>query len=134
MKRPFLFLIMAMLLIPTKSLVADGVIGEQKVSQADRDKRMQWWREARFGMFVHWGLYSIPAGQWGERKWKKGGVEWIQQRAGVPADVYEKELIPQFNPNLILRRSGPASRKRQAADISYSPVNTMRGLPYTTAS
>ena len=28
------------------------------------DARMQWWREARFGMFVHWGLYSIPAGEW----------------------------------------------------------------------
>lgn len=31
---------------------------------AQRDARMQWWREARFGMFIHWGLYSIPAGTW----------------------------------------------------------------------
>ena len=29
-----------------------------------RDKRLQWWREARFGMFIHWGLYSVPAGEW----------------------------------------------------------------------
>src|SRR5579872_2095465 len=35
---------------------------------AQRDARMQWWRDARFGMFIHWGLYSIPAGTWnGER-------------------------------------------------------------------
>ena len=31
---------------------------------AQKDARMQWWREARFGMFIHWGLYSIPAGEW----------------------------------------------------------------------
>ena len=29
---------------------------------AQRDARMKWWREARFGMFIHWGLYSVPAG------------------------------------------------------------------------
>jgi alpha-L-fucosidase len=33
-------------------------------TQAQRDARMAWWREARFGMFIHWGLYSIPAGTW----------------------------------------------------------------------
>jgi len=25
---------------------------------------MEWWREARFGMFIHWGLYAVPAGEW----------------------------------------------------------------------
>jgi hypothetical protein len=30
----------------------------------DRDTRMEWWREARFGMFIHWCLYAIPAGEW----------------------------------------------------------------------
>ena len=28
------------------------------------DQRMKWWREARFGMFIHWGVYSVPAGVW----------------------------------------------------------------------
>jgi len=32
-------------------------------SSAQRDARMKWWREARFGLFIHWGLYSVPAGQ-----------------------------------------------------------------------
>ena len=31
---------------------------------SQRDARMAWWRDARFGMFIHWGLYSIPAGTW----------------------------------------------------------------------
>ena len=31
---------------------------------ADRDARMAWWRDARFGMFIHWGLYAVPAGEY----------------------------------------------------------------------
>ncbi|HYL97703.1 MAG TPA: alpha-L-fucosidase, partial [Blastocatellia bacterium] len=31
-------------------------------SKAEHDRRMRWWREARFGMFIHWGLYAVPAG------------------------------------------------------------------------
>jgi len=30
------------------------------------DAKMQWWKEAKFGMFIHWGIYSVPAGKWGE--------------------------------------------------------------------
>jgi len=61
-----------------------------------RDKRMAWWREARFGMFIHWGLYAIPAGEWNGRK--VGGIgEWIMNSAGIPVAEYEK-LVQQFNP------------------------------------
>ncbi|RPI19787.1 MAG: glycosyl hydrolase, partial [Acidobacteria bacterium] len=31
---------------------------------AKREARLKWWREARFGMFIHWGVYSVPAGEW----------------------------------------------------------------------
>jgi alpha-L-fucosidase len=35
---------------------------------SEKDKRMEWWRESRFGMFIHWGLYTQVAGEWnGER-------------------------------------------------------------------
>lgn len=71
--------------------------GEDR-SQEDREARMAWWRKARFGMFVHWGLYSIPAGEWKDRQFKRGGVEWIQKNANISADEYEKTLIPQFKP------------------------------------
>ncbi len=65
-------------------------------SKADFDARMQWWKEARFGMFIHWGLYAIPAGTYnGEQI---GGLgEWIQNSASIPAQEYEK-YAPQFNP------------------------------------
>lgn len=68
-------------------------------SDADRDVRMQWWREARFGMFVHWGLYSGLAGTWkGEKVSDSGGMEWIQQRVGADTYTYAAEAIPRFTP------------------------------------
>jgi len=67
-----------------------------KETPAARDARMQWWRDARFGMFIHWGLYAIPAGQWNGEP--VGGIgEWIMDRANVPIAEYE-ELAPRFNP------------------------------------
>ena len=73
-------------------------VAQPAETPAQRDARMRWWREARFGMFVHWGLYAIPAGEWDGQTWNKGGMEWIQRRANVPADVYEKRLTPLFKP------------------------------------
>ena len=61
-----------------------------------QDERMKWWREARFGLFIHWGLYAEPAGEWkGERI--PGISEWIMARAKIPVKEYEK-LAEDFNP------------------------------------
>ena len=66
---------------------------------AAHDARMTWWREARFGMFVHWGLYSGLAGTWeGKAVGTKGGMEWIQQRVKADTDTYAKRAIPLFKP------------------------------------
>ena len=65
-------------------------------TQAQRDLRMQWWREARFGMFIHWGLYSIPAGTWKGKQIPDIG-EWIMNNASIPVADY-KALASQFNP------------------------------------
>ncbi len=63
---------------------------------AQRDARMEWWREARFGMFIHWGLYSIPAGEWhGQRTTHIG--EWIMNDLSIPVADY-KAFATQFNP------------------------------------
>ncbi|MCO5296616.1 MAG: alpha-L-fucosidase [Fimbriimonadaceae bacterium] len=59
-----------------------------------QDPRMDWWREARFGMFIHWGLYSIPAGKWGD---STNHAEWILTTAQIPVRQYEK-FKDQFNP------------------------------------
>ena len=56
--------------------------------------RMAWWRDARFGMFVHFGLYSMLGGEWGGRT---DYGEWIRHNAKIPIDEYEK-LKGRFNP------------------------------------
>ena len=62
----------------------------------ERDARMKWWREAKFGMFIHWGLYAVPAGTWKGKR--VGGIgEWIMQRAHIPIAEYEP-LTRQFDP------------------------------------
>ncbi len=57
---------------------------------------MAWWRDARFGMFIHWGAYAVPAGSYrGERV--SGGGEWIMSRARIPIPAYE-QFARAFNP------------------------------------
>ena len=63
---------------------------------AQKDARMAWWRQARFGMFIHWGLYSIPAGTWDGKQVPSIG-EWIMNNASIPVADY-KALAGQFNP------------------------------------
>ena len=70
-----------------------NVIEETKEQQ---DERMAWWREAKFGMFIHWGLYALAAGMWKDER-VSGIGEWIQQRAKIPIKEYE-QLAKQFNP------------------------------------
>ena len=65
-------------------------------SKAEKDARMQWWRDAKFGMFIHWGLYAVPAGEYNGEK-IKGIGEWIQATANIPRDEYAK-FATQFNP------------------------------------
>lgn len=63
---------------------------------SEQDQRMAWWREARFGLFIHWGLYAQPAGEWkGEQI--PGISEWIMARAEIPVAEYE-QLAATFNP------------------------------------
>jgi alpha-L-fucosidase len=65
-----------------------------KETKEQRDARMQWWREAKFGLFIHWGLYAVPAGEWGGQK---NYGEWIMCNCKIPVKEYAK-LATQFNP------------------------------------
>jgi alpha-L-fucosidase len=73
--------------------------GGRVETAAERDGRMAWWRDARFGMFVHWGLYSGLAGTWdGKPVATSGGMEWIQQRVKADTGTYAKRALPLFKP------------------------------------
>ena len=63
----------------------------------ERTKRTEWYRDARFGMFIHWGLYCIPGGCWKGKDAEYFG-EWIQAKLRIPAAEYA-ELAKEFNPD-----------------------------------
>lgn len=66
------------------------------VSAAARNARMQWWRDAKFGMFIHWGLYAAPAGTH-DNKRIDGLGEWIMNNAKIPVAEYGR-YAATFNP------------------------------------
>lgn len=68
---------------------------------AQRDARMKWWREAKFGMFIHWGVYAVPA---------RNG-EWVMHKEKIPVATY-REFAKEFNPI----RYDPAAWARLAKD------------------
>lgn len=73
------------------SLISATSCKKKEVKEPDR---MDWWREARFGLFIHWGLYSIPAGEWNGNT---NYAEWIRDEAKIPLAQYD-EFVSQFNP------------------------------------
>ena len=65
-------------------------------TEHQRNDRMAWWREARFGLFIHWGVYAVPAGiHEGERIENIG--EWIMHYGRIPVDEYQR-YSKQFDP------------------------------------
>src|SRR5262245_11196241 len=74
----------------------DPATAWQRECGATHDQRMQWWREARFGMFVHWGVYSVPAGVWKGEQYKHIGA-WLMIDYKLPVAEYAA-LAQQFNP------------------------------------
>ena len=71
--------------VPDPDHPVSSVPGETK---AQRDARMAWWREAKFGMFVHWGVYSVPAGYYKDKP-VAGIGEWIMHKAKIPMTEYQ---------------------------------------------
>ena len=57
---------------------------------------LEQFQDMKFGMFIHWGLYALPAGEW-KGKYVRGIGEWVQFREKIPVKEYEK-LAEQFNP------------------------------------
>lgn len=63
----------------------------------DKDVRMEWWRAARFGMFIHWGVYAQWGGVYHGHRQARGGAEWIMNRSKIPVTEYQ-ERAKSFNP------------------------------------
>ena len=99
MKRLLILALLLGLSAPSLALHAQRLssnVTAEPETKAQRDQRMRWWREARFGMFIHWGLYAVPAGEYNGKRSDRIG-EWIMEWANIPRADYEK-FATQFNP------------------------------------
>ena len=76
-----------------------------------RAQRQAWWRHDRFGMFIHFGLYSMPARH-----------EWVRSREQIPDEVYDSKYPSRFNPDLFDAREWARSAK--AAGMKYIVLTT----------
>src|SRR5437764_12010413 len=76
----------------------------------DRERRMQWWHAAKFGMFIHWGLYSTL-----ERH------EWVMENEGIPVSEYER-LAPKFKP--VPNAARAWARLAKSAGMKYMVMTT----------
>ncbi len=77
-----------------------GNIMSQNDGTAVTNDRLEWFRDAKFGMFIHWGPYSRLAGEWNGKQVPVGeNAEWIMKKLTIPVDVY-RDLAHEFNPVL----------------------------------
>ena len=112
----FLFTIFCALLM----LVADAQKNYLTESKQERDSRMEWWRDATFGMFIHWGAYAVPAGSYNGKEYGRIG-EWIMHSANIPIPEYEK-FVKQFNPIQFNAKEWVAVAKK--AGIKYIVITS----------
>lgn len=87
-------------------------------TKAQKEKRMKWWEDARFGLFIHWGLYSVPAGEW---KGDTTHAEWIRTTAQIPIHEYEK-FVQQFDPEKF--NAGKWVKLAKAAGMKYIVITS----------
>lgn len=82
----------------------------------EQARRMEWWQEARLGLFIHWGPYALPAGEWKGKEIQASYSEHIMLRAKIPVAEYE-EITAAFSPSAFDAMKWVRTAKR--AGIKY---------------
>ena len=76
--------------------IDEAINGWWTASMKTQEQRIAWWREAKFGMFIHWGIYSLPGGEWKGKK-VSGYAEHLMRKEKISRKEY-LDLAHQFNP------------------------------------
>ena len=118
MKNMFIGFVAVAVMLGVTSRAADTASFHE--TPAEHDARMQWFRDAKFGMFIHWGLYSQLAGEWQDQS-ITGGAEWIQNYLQIPSSQYSP-LAKTWNPSKYNAREWV--RLMKAAGIKYICITT----------
>jgi alpha-L-fucosidase len=101
-------LLLMFLLLMAPSVFAQKMIGTE--TDAQKEKRMEWWKDDRFGMFIHWGLYSQAARH-----------EWVKHNEKIDNAGYQK-YFDQFNPDNFDPQKW--ARQAKAAGMKYAVLTT----------
>ena len=103
---------LALLLLLFATLLQNGMAQKKLTSETDAQKkeRMAWWVNDRFGMFIHWGLYALPARH-----------EWVKNHERITTENYQK-YFDNFNPDLYNPREWAKTAK--AAGMKYAVITT----------
>ncbi len=80
-----------------REALIEAAEGWWKSARENYDERMSWYNDAKFGCFIHWGVYSGAAGLWKGKRFG-GYTEHLMRKAKIPVGVYRKEMIEPFNP------------------------------------
>lgn len=81
-----------------KEALQDALDGWWSEARGNFDERMSWYNDAKFGCFIHWGVYSVPAGIWKGRE-LGGYSERLMRRVTIPVKEYKEKLVETFNPS-----------------------------------
>ncbi|MCC8426451.1 alpha-L-fucosidase [Mucilaginibacter sp. UR6-11] len=101
-------LLLLLMLLSLPSVFAQKMIGAE--TDAQKEKRMEWWKDSRFGMFIHWGLYSGAARH-----------EWVKHNEKIDNAGYQK-YFDQFNPDLFDPQKW--AREAKSAGMKYAVLTT----------
>src|SRR5262245_58913579 len=113
------FAAIAFALLTLSSNAGEPIQASQETREK-REARMKWWHEARFGMFIHWGVYSVPAGVWKGEQSKHIG-EWLMLDYKIPVAEYAA-LTKQFNP--VNFNADEIVKTAKAAGMKYIVITT----------
>ncbi len=106
MKKILLFMLLV-------AFVSQNIFSQQKIwneTEEEKTERLQWWTDARFGMFIHWGLYAQAARH-----------EWVKKRERISDEDYQK-YFEYFNPDLF--NPTEWAKKAKAAGMKYAVITT----------
>ena len=108
------FLITSLIFIINLSSQSQNLFNE---TAEQKKERMAWWVNDRFGMFIHWGLYSLPARH-----------EWVRNKEQISNEDYQK-YFDNFNPDLYNPREWAKTAK--AAGMKYAVITTKHHEGFT---
>jgi alpha-L-fucosidase len=110
-----LSIVMAMVLMIVCSNSPENKV--ETITEKENNERMAWWREAKFGLFIHWGVYAVPAGKYGDYTDQGAWIMHGIHGANIPPAEYKK-YASQFNP----KKYDPAAWVSMAKDAGMKYV------------